>query len=245
MKKYLKFIAITSVALLAISASAEVFNLESPNGKLKLAIDIENDMKLSATIDGKVLVKDVVFVAKTPRINRICGRLPYSLDKRFYRAEKPCCDFNQLELSYTDFGYKAYIRAYNDAIAFRIELKEHPYTETIISETFNIPCSFDADFAEGTTFFKIGDNKVAFVETETCWNYPQMRFSYDKKAKILKSNFKTIKNSDEFESDYIFKVGGKAMFLPWRAFTFISNTPQEQVNSLKKRLSSNSCCKKN
>ncbi len=244
MKKYLKFITIISTAILAFSSSAEVFNLESPDGKLKLTIDINKETTLTATIDGKTLIKNVKMRTLSTRYN-MCTYLPYSLDRRFHRGENPSCDFNQLEFSYTDHGYKMYIRAYNDAVAYCVELKRHPVVETIIEEHLTIPCTFDADFSEGLAFFEVENNKVAFVETKSPFNYPEMKLAFDKKQKMLKSDIKKIKNEDQFDSDYIFKVDGKPMFLPWRAFVFSSKDDKKPALSLKNKLQNSPCGKKN
>ncbi len=244
MKKYLQFLTIISATFLAFTASAEVFNLQSPNGKLQLAIDIDKGKTtLTATIEGKTLVKNASMFTQSTR-HKMCSYLPYSLDRRFFRNENEKNDYNQLEFSFTDHGYKMYVRAYNDAVAYCVELKYHPFVETIVDESLVIPCAFNADFSEGLTFFKVDNNDVAFVETPSCHKYPEMKFAYDKQQKALKTNFKKIKNEDEFEADYIFKVDGKPMFLPWRGFVFSSQNDKKAALCLKDRLQKFPCGKK-
>ncbi len=250
MKTYIKIILLALTSVLAVSAKAEVFKLQSPDGKLQAEIDVEKYFTISAKIGDRVFLENVKASIKTPRTTIGWG-LPYSLDRRFHRGDVPAENFNQLEFSYTNNGYKIYVRAYNDALAYRVEIKDHPKTEVIISEQLDILGSFaygntnEAPFCfwNGTKK-KAMLNQIAFVETSDP-DYPAMKVKYSKEKNTISTDFKVYKNDDEFEPSYIYKLDCKAKFLPWRAFTCVYGYADEQIKNIKERLQRQPTCKKN
>ncbi|MBE6413353.1 MAG: hypothetical protein E7035_02225 [Verrucomicrobiaceae bacterium] len=249
MKVYIKSIIIALTSLLAVSAGAEVFKLQSPNGKLQVEIDVNKCFTISAKMGDRIFLKEVKASMKTPRTN-ICAGLPYSLDRRFHRGDVPSEDFNQLEYSYTNNGYKVYVRAYNDAVAYRVEIKDHPKTEVIISEQLDIAGKIaygnvkEAPFCFwNATGEKTLLNQIVFVETSDA-DYPSMKIKYPKGVGIS-TDFKKYKSDDEFEPTYIYKLNGKAKKLPWRAFTSVYGYADPQIKNLKLRLEKYDNRKKN
>ena len=250
MKKYIKSVIVALTSLLVVSASAEVFKLQSPDGKLQAEIDVDKCFTISAKMGDRIFLKEVKASMITPR-TKICSGLPYSLDRRFHRGDVPSEDFNQLEYSYTNNGYKVYVRAYNDAIAYRVEIKNHPVTEVINSEQLDITGSFafgnvkDAPFCfwNGTRE-KVMLNQLAFVETSDA-DYPPMKIKNQKGSGIISTDFKKYKSDDEFEPEYIYKLNGKAKLLPWRAFTSVYGYADPQIKNLKLRLEKYDNRKKN
>lgn len=240
MKKYITLLA---AAMCASICGAEVFKLSSPDGKLNAEIDVTNQFKITANIGGMPLVKGARVYMLTTR-NRCYSGGPYSLDRRFYRGDSPSQDYNQLEFSYTNNGYKVYVRAYNDALAFRAELKAHPYVENIIDEVIEIPSRNEPSCCELPQMIRFDSlNSAAFVEA--CLDgYPKFNLHYDSKKKAFVSSFKKIKNDDEFESDYIYKIDGKARFLPWRAFTLAYGYADPRIKAIEDRLANDTSMKK-
>ena len=250
MKRHIKTILFAVSTLLAVSTEAEVFKLQSPNGKLQANIDVDKCFTISANMEDRVFLEKVKVSMKTPRTD-ICKGLPYSLDRRFHRGAIAEDDFNQLEFSYTNEGYKVYIRAYNDALAYRIEIKNHPVIETIISEQLDISGGFAyGNVKEAPFCFWNGTkkkamlNQMVLIETSDK-DYPPMKVKYVKEKNMISTDFKTYKTDDEFEPSYIYKLNGKGKFLPWRAFTSVYGYADEQIQILKHRLEKQPTAKKN
>ena len=234
MKKYIKAIAAIAVVFASVSG-AEMFNLASPDGKLAAEIDVTNKFSISAKFNGAQFVKNATVYVPTNRYTYYNG-LPYSLDHRYYRGDDPSEDFNQLEFSYTNNGYKVYVRVYNDALAFRVEVKNHPRVEKIVNEFVEIPSRGTRHCADLPLLFSLDNNVYAAFVEGNVGAYPQFKVKYDSKKKVFVSDFKKIKNSDEFESDYIYDLDGKGGFLPWRAFVPAYGYADPQIKNVKARL---------
>lgn len=234
MKKY-QATTLAAILFFALSAGAEVFELKSPDGKLEAKIESGNGYMLSAKKDGEVLVENAKFALTTPR-GKLCTRNPYCLDKRFVREGSESEHYNQLEFSCLDQGYRIFVRAYNDAVAYRIEIKEHPVIETVISEQLDVPCKIRNGSWQAPIIFEMGKNKNKVVLLESATNgYPALKMV--SKDGVLKTNFKSFKDSDdEFEPPYIFRLDGKACMLPWRAFAFVYGYADDAIDAIKAKL---------
>lgn len=234
MKKY-QATTLAAILFFALSAGAEVFELKSPDGKLEAKIESGNGYILSAKKDGEVLVENAKFALTTPR-GKLCTRNPYCLDKRFVREGSESEHYNQLEFSCLDQGYRIFVRAYNDAVAYRIEIKEHPVIETVISEQLDVPCKIRNGSWQAPIIFEMGKNKNKVVLLESATNgYPALKMV--SKDGVLKTNFKSFKDpDDEFEPPYIFRLDGKARMLPWRAFAFVYGYADDAIDAIKAKL---------
>lgn len=240
MKKYLKHVLAIIALASAGGLSAEVVGLASPDGKLKAEISTGDCFTLSAALDGKQMLKSAKISLKTPR-RTVCSGLPYSLDRRFHKSPSGAESFNQLEFSYTDAGYKVYVRAYNNAIAYCVELKKHPATEIILDEQLEIETDRSIVFpaqelpAVFTGSAQLG--RVALLETDDP-DYPKIKIKVSNRGKLLSADFKKIKNTSEFEPAYIYRLDGRAKILPWRAFTPVAGYADENIGIVKARLQS-------
>ncbi len=135
-----------AVLLLSVKVSGQQLDLSSPDGKITVKIDIGNDIKWSASLDGKAVITPGVISLTVNK--EVLGKKPVLISKNrrqvnntivvdVPRKNKIQADFcNELKLDFKN-SYSLTFRAYNEGIAYRFETK---YKNEIIvnNETLNL-----------------------------------------------------------------------------------------------------------
>ena len=140
------------ISFCALKSHAQSFSVESPDNRLSLEIEVGDDVRWKASIEGKEVINEVK-ISMTLDQKRILGKNPKVrsaktdsktevilpvVPNKDARIES---NFNELILSMAG-NYKLVFRAFNDGIAYRF-LDESGKSEVVDSEEMSVRFSED------------------------------------------------------------------------------------------------------
>lgn len=140
--------------LSAMTAAANPYSVESPNGRLAVNVRTGEDLTYSLTFDGDVIVQDseialvladgTVYGGNAKVKNTTRRSVNESFQSSFYKKKEIRNDYNELSLEFAEFSLV--VRAYDDGAAYRFV--SHSRTPFVV---MNEIASFA--FPEGTSAF--------------------------------------------------------------------------------------------
>ena len=219
-----KLTLLLSVLLSATSLMSAEYEVKSPDGKLSAKVVDGEILKFSVSADGKKMLEDCAISMSTDKgelgVNALVkSSKPTSntgyIDTVYGTKNRVSDNFNQLEL---DFGkYTLFVRAYNDAVAYRfatrfdgemivknecLELSSLKAKDKVIAHVVKeVKDSFESPYTRGTAdmmksehsatlpfIFEKEGMKVALVQS--AWSdYPALRIAWNKNTSKLSSFF--------------------------------------------------------
>ena len=157
MKKLL-FLMVALCSVVAVAAKPTVKSITSPDGKLKLTVTIENDIRWSVELDGQTIItpsKVAMLIGESevwgenPRLRKATvGKINEVIPAPVYKKSEVLDQCSTLTLSFKgDYGIE--FRAYNEAAAYRFTTtRKGDYTvksevaEFSFEKDNNVYCSY-------------------------------------------------------------------------------------------------------
>lgn len=147
-----KIISATLCVFMALTLSAKVYMLESPDSKLDVQVTVENGVSYSVSYDGCPVIDDA-FLAMTLSDRTWGGQdskvmkvrssfVDADVPSPFYRADKVRDCHNSMILDFKG-GWAVEFRAYNDGYAYRF-ISRQKSDMVIVDETVELSLAEDA-----------------------------------------------------------------------------------------------------
>ena len=122
-------LTLSILLMFAFSAFAgKVYNISSPDGKIKTDISVGNDLKYSVSLDGKPVISESTLSmtlangtvwGKDPKVAKVSKKsVDTEIPSPFYRADKLADKYNSTTISFKG-GWGVEFRVYNDGVAYR------------------------------------------------------------------------------------------------------------------------------
>ena len=125
----MKTIVGTLFCLMAMTASAGNYEVNSPNGKVKVTVNTDETVKWSVDYDGRqVLLPSAIDISLTQgkktlglgKVGKVAKqRINGSFQNPFYKKQTISDEYGQL-LLYTTQKFTIEVRAYDDGAAYRL-----------------------------------------------------------------------------------------------------------------------------
>lgn len=159
-----KLLIILLLLVFQLSSIAQNFTVESPNGQIRMSINLTNQISFTISLDGKVVVDKSIISMSTGK-GRELGTNPKlkNSENETYKSEiipqipykdsKIIDEYNKLSLNFRD-NYQLIIRAYDDGVAYHF-IDNRNETKTILDEqlTLNFPRNTSSYFPKEESMY--------------------------------------------------------------------------------------------
>ncbi len=139
----MKTVFLSLFCMMAVGASAESYEVTSPNGKVKVVVNSGETVEWSVSYDGKPVLQPSAIDIRLQQGKRLLGlgkvgkvakhQVKGSFDTPFYKKATVKDDYGQM-LMYTNQKMTIEVRAYDDGAAYRL-ISTSPKAATVVGET--------------------------------------------------------------------------------------------------------------
>ena len=151
------------MCLMGLSSQAAEYQVSSPNGKVKVAVNTDEAVKWSVTYDGKPVLMPSQIDIQLRQGKKVLGlgqigkvavrQIKSSFDSPFYKKATVEDEYGQM-LMYTNQKFTIEVRAYDDGAAYRL-ISANSKPSTVVNETAEF--CFDADYQAFVPY--VNDNR--------------------------------------------------------------------------------------
>ena len=250
MRRYI--LLVVCLCLVSLLHAQNRLELVSPNGELKVSLNLSDKIYYSIDYNGDVLLKDnsLLLVLK----NQVLGQNPklrrqkqWSVDEQLtpivpLKYSKVNNRYNQLLLTFKDYSVE--FRAFDDGVAYRFITSQKGDVEVMNEEfAINFPSDYLLHLQQPGSFHTAYEEPYTHVQSNA-WK-PEERIAVlpvlidtQKDYKILISesdlaDYPCMKITQE--ADYIAKTKGTRNY-PWRYFVISKNDKQLIENTMTYKL---------
>ncbi len=222
-------------AFLSFSIAQKQYQLKSPNGKLELSIEADDQICYSLRHENTAIIVSSP-ISMSLSNNKILGVkskvknirrrvIDENITTAIYKRSEIRNRCNELSLTFRD-GFQLEFRAYDEGVAYRFVVTENKPFNVIAEEaTFN----FDDDYMVYIPYVRGGKNKkVMFVRNANQSNSLKGVFAPYPKETVQGGHNKLQKLVTARE-DYIAKCSGRRSF-PWR-IAIVSSDDKELLDN--------------
>ena len=181
----MKVLTILSLFLIfQMSSNAQNLTISSPNGQIKMSINLTDEISFSISLKDQLVVDNAV-IAMNMGNSRILGKNPElkSSKNETYKGEiipqvpykdsKIIDEYNRLTLNFSN-NYKIIIRAYDDGLAYRF-VDNNKKTEIVIDEKMTLR------FPENTFSY--------FPKEESMYTHNERKYLYKSLSELETGDF--------------------------------------------------------
>jgi len=139
----MKTVFLSLFCMMALGASAESYEVNSPNGKVKVVVNTDEMVEWSVSYDGKPVLQPSAIDIRLQQGKRLLGlgkvgkvakkQVKSTFDTPFYKKATVRDEYGQM-LMYTSQKMTIEVRAYDDGAAYRL-VSTNPKASIVVDET--------------------------------------------------------------------------------------------------------------